>query len=334
LPALTDRLSIGATGINMHILTLRSRVLAWVVPLAIIAALALVTAPAHGAAPPAFTAGPVIEGPAAVGSELQITGAWTGVPAPSQVYEWDRCDASGLFCDVVGQECAATHVVNDGDVGSRLRAQVQLFNAVGTITALTPLSDLVAGVGPGPDRQGKHNNGNRRQDRGGSSSGGGSGRGDRRSRPRSCAPVVPPAVPVQPAEQPAAEPPAAVPTAASSPSSPFLQPFPTVRIAGYTVAGGARITLMSVRGGAPAVVRVTCTGAGCGRRELSPAHPPTRLRALERIFRAPTVLQIRVTAAATIGKYTSFRILAHRQPRRVDRCLMPGRWAPVRCPAP
>jgi hypothetical protein len=45
------------------------------------------------------------------------------------------------------------------------------------------------------------------------------------------------------------------------------------------------------------------------------------------------LLQIRVTAGAAIGKYTSFRILAHRAPRRVDRCLLPGRWAPVRCPA-
>jgi hypothetical protein len=107
-----------------------------------------------------------------------------------------------------------------------------------------------------------------------------------------------------------------------------------VRIAGYTVAGGARITLMSVRGGAPAVVRVTCAGAGCGRHELSPAHPPARIRALERFVRAGTVLQIRVTARATIGKYTSFRILANRQPRRVDRCLMPGRGAPAPCPAP
>jgi hypothetical protein len=75
-------------------------------------------------------------------------------------------------------------------------------------------------------------------------------------------------------------------------------------------------------------------GPGCRRRALPPVHAPARLRALERFFRAGTVLQIRVTAGATIGKYTSFRIRAQHLPRRVDRCLMPGRWAPVRCPAP
>jgi len=112
-----------------------------------------------------------------------------------------------------------------------------------------------------------------------------------------------------------------------------MQPFPTVRIRGYSVPGGARITVVSVRGKPSARIRGTCVGAGCPRRDPRPVSPPTRLRALERFYRAGTVLQIRVTAGPTIGKYTSFRIVAHRPPRRVDRCLLPGRWAPVRCPA-
>jgi hypothetical protein len=378
----------------MYNVTLRSRVPAWLAALATVAVFAIVPPLAFGAEQPAFTAGPVIEGPAAVGGDLRITAAWRGVPAPAQRYEWDRCDASGQLCSVVTDACAATYTVSDGDVGARFQARVNLFNAVGTTTALTPLSDLVAGTGrddgndPGGnggnggnrgnggngdngDNGGKHGGGGNGDGAGGPSTDGGShgerGRrfgaqgqlfdavgttaartapsnllaGARRaaagkgpehpgkdgSASSSCAPIVPP-----PAPTPAAAPPA-VPIAAS-PTRPYLRPFPTVRIAGYTVAGGARITLVSVRGGASAIVRTTCAGAGCRRRALSPAHAPARLRALERFFRAGTTLQIRVTAGATIGKYTSFRILANHAPRRVDRCLLPGRWAPVRCPAP
>jgi hypothetical protein len=113
-----------------------------------------------------------------------------------------------------------------------------------------------------------------------------------------------------------------------------MRPFPTVRIRGYSVAGGARITMVSVRGTPSARIRGTCVGSGCPGRGAPPASPPARLRMLERFLPAGTVLQIRVTAGATVGKYTSFRILAHHPPRRTDRCLLPGRWAPVRCPAP
>jgi hypothetical protein len=249
----------------------------------------------------------------------------------------------------VEDACAATYDLNNDDVGDRLRAHVQLFNAAGTTGAFTPLSDLLVGGPAGDD--GTHDGGRHRDDRGGSSndfaSEGDNGRRNRApahavdtrkgpgkpgkggSPKSSCAPVVPPAAPV-----PAAAPPAVVPIGAASPRRAYLQPFPTVRIAGYTVAGGARITLVSLRGAPSAVVRATCTGAGCPRRTLSPSHPPARLRALERFYPAGTLLQIRVTARATIGKYTSLRILARSPPRRTDRCLMPGRWAPVRCPAP
>jgi hypothetical protein len=112
-----------------------------------------------------------------------------------------------------------------------------------------------------------------------------------------------------------------------------MRPFPTVRIRGYSVDGGAWITLMTVRGDPSARIRAICVGAGCPRRGQPPASPPARLRAFERFFPAGTVLQIRVTSGRTIGKYMSFRIRAHQHtPRRADRCLLPGRWLPVPCP--
>ncbi|HEY6762891.1 MAG TPA: hypothetical protein VI318_25535, partial [Baekduia sp.] len=69
-----------------------------------------------------------------------------------------------------------------------------------------------------------------------------------------------------------------------------MQPFPTVRIRGYSVAGGARITTMSVRGKPSARIRAICGGSGCPRRDPSPVNPPARLRTLERFFRTGTVL--------------------------------------------
>jgi hypothetical protein len=111
-----------------------------------------------------------------------------------------------------------------------------------------------------------------------------------------------------------------------------MRPFPTVRIRGYFVRGGARITMLSVRGKPSARIRATCVGAGCPRGDPPPASPPARLRAFEHFLPAGTLLQVRVTAGPTIGKYTSFRILARHTPQRTDRCLLPGRWSPVRCP--
>jgi hypothetical protein len=340
----------------MYVLALRSRVAARVVSLATVVAVLLV-ASALGDEPPKFTSRPVLQGPPAVGAELRIAAAWRGAPAPAQLYEWDRCDASGLFCSVVPNACAASHVVTGADVGGRLRAQVSLFNAVGATMAATPFSGLVAAPPQAPPPQPappakpakpakppkppKPPKGQQGDPGGGlpygqgGSSGGGGGDALRPGGANTCAPVVPPVAPVPPAPPPAAPPPAAAPIVAASPVRSYLKPFPTVSIAGYTVAGGARITLLSVHGAPSAVVRATCVGAGCPRRKPSPVHPPARLRTLEHFYRAGTVLQIRVTAGGpTIGKYTSFRILAHHQPRRVDRCLMSSRSAPVRCPPP
>ena len=304
----------------MYIFTSRCRVPGLVAVLATVVALALVAAPADADQPPAFTAGPVIEGKASVGAELRVVASWTGVPAPATLYEWDRCDTSGLFCDVLVGACGATRIVAGTDVGARFRVQVHLFNAAGGAAARTPLTDMVlndpASV-PGPPATAT-------------------------SPVTSCAPNIPPAAPPPPTP-PADPPPPASPAAAPVSSAPetatasvraaYMRPFPTVRIRGYSVPGGARITFVSVRGKPTARIRGTCVGAGCPRPGPPIRHPPARLRALEGFLRAGTVLQIRVTAGAAIGKYTSFRILAHHPPRRVDRCLLPGRWAPVRCPA-
>ena len=41
---------------------------------------------------------------------------------------------------------------------------------------------------------------------------------------------------------------------------------------------------------------------------------------------------VRVTQPRRIGKYTRLRIRRGKAPLRIDRCLMPGRSRPAKCP--
>ena len=272
------------------------------------AALLLAAAPARADQPPAFTAGPVITGPAVVGAPMRVAAQWSGTPAPSALYEWERCDAAGLACEVVDGACSASYVPTFDDFAHSLAARVDLWNAAGAVAARTPVSDLILGTPAGPPAS--------------------------TQAPTACGAV---STPVRPPAAPAIAPPPAAP-AVSAPAGArpaYLRPFPVVRIRGYSVPGGVRITLLSVRGPRSSRVRAGCAGPGCPRGPAPvPVAPPARLRAFERFLPAGTFLWVRVTGVAAIGKYTSFRIRARGAPRRTDRCLVPSRWAPARCPAP
>jgi hypothetical protein len=267
-------------------------------------ALGLAAAPAHADQQPAFTAGPVVAGPAVVGAPMRVVAQWSGVPAPSALYEWERCDAAGLGCELVDGACSASYVPTFDDFGHSLIARVDLWNAAGAVVARTPLSDLILGVPVGYATP----------------------------PATACGAVATPVSP-SPAQEAA---PSAAPPAVHGPAAirlAYLRPFPVVRIRGYAVPGGVRITLLSVRGPRSARVRATCSGAGCPRGPGPAAvAPPARLRVFERFLHVGAVLRVRVTGASAIGKYTSFRIRTRGAPRRTDRCLVPGRWAPAPCP--
>ena len=116
----------------------------------------------------------------------------------------------------------------------------------------------------------------------------------------------------------------------------WLTPFPVVRIAGRTAVSGARIDVLSVRTAPRALVRVRCRGASCpwARKAYRTGRRGTlRIRRLERLLRARTVIELRITRPGVIGKYTRFRIRAGRAPARTERCLMPGAAKPSACPA-
>jgi PKD repeat protein len=138
---------------------------------------------------------------------------------------------------------------------------------------------------------------------------------------------------------PDALPPAApVPSPGTSSAGRFslLSPFPIIRIRGRADATAVHVDLLSVQ--APRGSRITarCRGASCPRRAIATtaisSSRPVRLRGLERRFGNGTVLEIRVTKAGRIGKYTRFSMRRGRAPLRRDLCLRPGTTRPSRCP--
>ena len=113
-----------------------------------------------------------------------------------------------------------------------------------------------------------------------------------------------------------------------------MRPFPVIRIAGVVLPHGSLVTILSVRAPRGATVLARCRGRGCPVRTVarSSAVSLVRFRRFERRLPAGVSLELFVRKGSRIGKYTRFRIRAGKPPARVDRCLMPGRARPVRCP--
>jgi hypothetical protein len=113
----------------------------------------------------------------------------------------------------------------------------------------------------------------------------------------------------------------------------FIDPFPVVRISGRF--RGKRTTLSRVTVKAPkgARIRIACKGRGCPYKRKAVAVKLIRIRSLQRTYRPKATIEIRVTQRKKIGKYTRVRTRRGKAPLRLDRCLMPGKTRPVRCPA-
>ncbi len=125
----------------------------------------------------------------------------------------------------------------------------------------------------------------------------------------------------------------------------LMQPFPIVRIAGAETSSGARIRLLTVLAPAGAKAEVACTGHGCGLKPESRVAASSSnakgssgtvtltFKRFERSLRAGVTLQIRVTKAGEIGKFTSFAIRRGKLPVRTDSCLAPTSSRPSACPS-
>jgi hypothetical protein len=233
---------------------------------------------------------------------LAVAATWTGDPAPTVTYAWGRCPPSSLTCTKIDKADKVQYAVTASDLGYRLAVEVKLTNKAGSITASTAPTAVVTAPPP----------------------------------------VPPPAPPPAPQKDPSPlAPPPLVTNAPSLASTPptskaappaLMRPFPVVRIRGYFAATGVRVTLLAVRGPRSAQISVSCVGPGCPVPTLALPSAPARLHAFERFLPAGTRLQVRIARRGRVGKYTSFLIRAHRAPLRTDRCLLPGRSRPSRCP--
>ena len=126
-------------------------------------------------------------------------------------------------------------------------------------------------------------------------------------------------------------------TSTVAPPAPMM-PFPVVRLQGRLLAGGVRVTRLTVHAPAGTRVHVACAvrGHGCPRAPSDlisrSAARGLRVREFERRYRAGATIQVFVSGDGAIGKYTSFRVRRRGGPFRRDLCVAPGGFTVTRCP--
>jgi hypothetical protein len=100
---------------------------------------------------PANTASPSVGGTAQQGQTLSATpGTWTGDAPIVFTYQWQRCDAQGGTCGSIAGASSSTHTAVAGDVGGTLRVVVTATNGVGTSSAASAPTAVVATPGNVP----------------------------------------------------------------------------------------------------------------------------------------------------------------------------------------
>jgi Divergent InlB B-repeat domain len=119
-------------------------------------ALSAPTQPVQGA-PPLDVDLPVISGTFALGSTLHVTtGTWKGTGPIQFQYQWLRCSSTGS-CSGINGASASTYVVQQADMGQKLRARVTAQSNMGiasvvsrtvpaTSTPLPPRNVAVGGI--------------------------------------------------------------------------------------------------------------------------------------------------------------------------------------------
>lgn len=94
---------------------------------------------------PKNTAPPTISGTPQEGSTLTVNpGSWSGTPAPTFSYVWERCVGTGGGCTDISGATNSTYVPTSADVAHTLLVQVTAKNATGAGSANTAETDLIA----------------------------------------------------------------------------------------------------------------------------------------------------------------------------------------------
>ena len=291
------------------------RTTSWVAVLVVVVLAGAGWARADGAAKP------VITGIAQIGETLVASATLGSVDPASAAWQWLRCQADKAnTCRAIPGATADRYRIVDADVGLRLRVTLTVTGANGTASSERSAATDIVMAAPAPVPS--------------------------PTPTPSSGPTPTPSSGPTPTPSPGPTPtPAGSPftgsSGASAPPAPvtsqarprLLDPFPVVRVRGVLTRGGARVTLLTVRGPRDVRIFVRCRRGNCPRRQLAVAATMTRLRVFERALRAGTRLEIKVVRPGWIGKWTVITIRRGAAPRRRDRCLYPGGLRPVRCPA-
>jgi len=98
---------------------------------------------------PVNTSLPTIFGTAEDGQTLSAsTGVWSGYPAPSYTYQWKLCNSAGESCANISGATSSTYTLEHSDVGATLRVIVEATNSVGSESATSEASSVVAAQAP------------------------------------------------------------------------------------------------------------------------------------------------------------------------------------------
>ncbi len=105
--------------------------------------------PAVTAEPPVNTSVPTTTGTLLDGSTVTASdGTWTGTPALSFTYQWQRCDAGGSNCTDIAGATGQTRDLTAADVGNTVRVLVTATNAGGSASAASAATGQVIAVAP------------------------------------------------------------------------------------------------------------------------------------------------------------------------------------------
>ncbi len=93
---------------------------------------------------PTNTSPPQVSGNTIEGQILSAApGVWTGNPAPSFAYQWQRCDAGGGSCGNVAGATSSRYALVAQDMDSTLRVSVTASNTAGSTEAISAASAVI-----------------------------------------------------------------------------------------------------------------------------------------------------------------------------------------------
>jgi hypothetical protein len=93
---------------------------------------------------PRVTSAPKISGTAQQGRTLTVSsGVWSGLPAPTYQYQWERCNSKGNACKPISKQTGRSHRMTAADVGARLVVAVKASNSLGSASSSSAATKAV-----------------------------------------------------------------------------------------------------------------------------------------------------------------------------------------------